>query len=457
MLKIKRTSQLVARDVPYIMHPKQAIQTLRQRYGVSDHRDFASCHLHEQYRTHSIEFPYVRANDIEEGRIILLMSVAQHYAVNSKGTVRNFLPSTLEFKVRHLLGQPRKENIHQEQAYFAEVKALLEDQFPMPLEAAKVVEKPKAITESTSFVNKSPNTQTLKAAQASAHDYWEDMADSAVEEGGLLGFPKYLGSKTMGALADIGHGIGQSVDALVHNPEESVSGIAKGVANFGPEAFNLATDGVKTVADGYSLLSDSVLGTDTEGFRNSAPYKIDPIFELNEAEVGANLIAGLGAGMVTKLPKAGKAKDLTDTIPDADATPSNNALRQTGGGGFIDTADELYDAIRASDTDVGTIAIHTGIKPENIQKVKDHVFYNEHLLDKYVDYGIPAERARFESDLNQAQAWQRLEKGTYTDADIDWLKHEAAERWYEIRHNSGYTDAHNAAERKWTGNPWGEK
>jgi hypothetical protein len=169
--------------------------------------------------------------------------------------------------------------VHQEHAYFAEVKALLEDQYPMSLETAKVGEKPKAITESTSFVNKSPNTQALKAAQTSAQNYWEDMADSAVEEGGVLGFPKYLGSLTMGALADIGHGIGQSVDALVHNPEESISGIAKGVANFGPEAFNLATDGAKTVADGYSLLSGSVLGIDTEGFRNSTPYKIDTIFE----------------------------------------------------------------------------------------------------------------------------------------------------------------------------------
>jgi hypothetical protein len=36
---------------------------------------------------------------------------------------------------------------------------------------------------------------------------------------------------------------------------------------------------------------------------------------------------------------------------------------------LIDPADELYDAIRASETDVGTIAANTGIKPQNIQKV----------------------------------------------------------------------------------------
>ena len=213
-MKIKRTAQLVARDVPYIVQPKKALQTLRQRYGVSDHRDLASSHLFEQFKTNSIEFPYVRANDIEDGRVVVLLSTAQYYAVDSKGTVRSFLPSILEFKVRHLLGQPRKENVHQEQAYFAEVKALLEDQYPMSLETAKVAEKPKAMTESTSFVNKSPNTQALKAAQTSAQDYWEGMADSAVEEGGVLGFPKYLGSKAMGALANVGHGVIQSVGDL---------------------------------------------------------------------------------------------------------------------------------------------------------------------------------------------------------------------------------------------------
>ncbi len=114
----------------------------------------------------------------------------------------------------------------------------------------------------------------------------------------------------------------------------------------------------------------------------------------------------------------------------------------------------IYDAIRVSGTDVSAIA-STGIKPQNIQKVKDHVFYNEHLLDRYVDYGIPADRARFDSDLTQANAWFRLESGTHTQADINWLIHETAERWFELKHNSGYSAAHNAAEKRWPENPWG--
>jgi ORF311 len=34
------------------------------------------------------------------------------------------------------------------------------------------------------------------------------------------------------------------------------------------------------------------------------------------------------------------------------------------------------------------------------------------------------------------------------------MKHEIAERWYEKKHDSGYSAAHEAAEKKWTGNPW---
>ncbi len=129
-------------------------------------------------------------------------------------------------------------------------------------------------------------------------------------------------------------------------------------------------------------------------------------------------------------------------------------MKQTGGGGYTASADDLYDAIRASDSDVSSIASSTGFKPENIQKVKDHVFHNQHLLDRYVDQGIPATVGKFDSTIEQAQAWNRLEKGTHTDADITWLKHETAERWYEHKYNSGYNAAHERVDWRWSGFPW---
>jgi len=51
-----------------------------------------------------------------------------------------------------------------------------------------------------------------------------------------------------------------------------------------------------------------------------------------------------------------------------------NGGRQTGSGGFSGSADDLYDGIRSSSTDVNAIAKNTNIKPINIQKVKDHHF-----------------------------------------------------------------------------------
>jgi hypothetical protein len=99
--------------------------------------------------------------------------------------------------------------------------------------------------------------------------------------------------------------------------------------------------------------------------------------------------------------------------------------------------------------DVRAIAESTGFKPQNIQKVKNHLFYDEHLLDRYVDYGIPAQMKRFDSDLAIANAWKRLEIGTHTVDDIKLLKHETAEAWYMRKHGPGYTKAHNAADKRY--------
>lgn len=156
-------------------------------------------------------------------------------------------------------------------------------------------------------------------------------------------------------------------------------------------------------------------------------------------------------GFSTKKPAS---SDFADAAKGRWEQENNDRYKQTGGGSNSSSADELYEEIRNNTKDIYDIAKNTGYKVQNIQKIKDHVFYNEHLLDKYVDYGIPPIRARFDSDINQAQAWKRLEQGNFTKEDTTWMKHEIAERWYEKKHDSGYSAAHEAAEKKWTGNPW---
>jgi hypothetical protein len=49
--------------------------------------------------------------------------------------------------------------------------------------------------------------------------------------------------------------------------------------------------------------------------------------------------------------------------------------------------------------------------------VKDHIFHEAHLLDRYVDVGVPAEMRRFDSELGIANVWKRSEQGTFTDLE----------------------------------------
>ncbi len=122
---------------------------------------------------------------------------------------------------------------------------------------------------------------------------------------------------------------------------------------------------------------------------------------------------------------------------------------QTGTGTLIDSADEAYEAIRASTTDVAEIAASTGFKEANISKIKQHLFEKEHLLDRYVDYGEPARIGRFDSDRGVADAWERLRSGNQTAVDVQLLKHETAEAWYMRQHGEGYNAAHSAASRRY--------
>jgi hypothetical protein len=123
-------------------------------------------------------------------------------------------------------------------------------------------------------------------------------------------------------------------------------------------------------------------------------------------------------------------------------------LPATGAGGFTGPADAAYDAIRASTTDVEAIARNTGIKAKNIQKVKDHLFYEEHLLDRYADMGEPGVMQRFDSDAGIAAAWKRLADGNFTEADLQLLRHETAEAWYMRKNGPSYNAAHNAAQKR---------
>ena len=74
-------------------------------------------------------------------------------------------------------------------------------------------------------------------------------------------------------------------------------------------------------------------------------------------------------------------------------------------------------------------------------------------MDRYVPLE-PAEFKQFDPDLQQAMAWKRLEQGTHTPDDINWIKHEFAEQNYEKKYGPGYSEAHDYAQSRFDGAPW---
>ena len=132
-----------------------------------------------------------------------------------------------------------------------------------------------------------------------------------------------------------------------------------------------------------------------------------------------------------------------------------NSYRQSADELQFLLAEKVYDSIRESDTDICDIAQNLGFKADNIKNVKDHVFNNEHNLDRYGPDDI--EHKRFDATLQQALAWKRLESGIHTQDDITWIKHECAERHHELKYGSGYSEAHDRAQSRYDGYPWDDK
>ncbi|MBB2940910.1 hypothetical protein FB565_000614 [Actinoplanes lutulentus] len=107
-------------------------------------------------------------------------------------------------------------------------------------------------------------------------------------------------------------------------------------------------------------------------------------------------------------------------------------------------ADEAYDEIRRGDDELPAIAATArehGFTPEDIRRVKNHLFREEHLLDSYSD----GEMGRFDANPRIAEAWHRLAEGQPHPADLDLLRHERHEAEFMARTGDlSYRRAHAA-------------
>ena len=105
-------------------------------------------------------------------------------------------------------------------------------------------------------------------------------------------------------------------------------------------------------------------------------------------------------------------------------------------------AERYYESIRNSKKKdiVETVAANSGISPEYVSKMYDHLFVNEYDLDKG--------HTRFDSDYYIAESVQRLREGkNIQNHDMTLVYHEAME--YDLMNTDGlgYEEAHEIANR----------
>ena len=100
-------------------------------------------------------------------------------------------------------------------------------------------------------------------------------------------------------------------------------------------------------------------------------------------------------------------------------------------------AERYYGLVRSMTTDVAKIAENTDFSEEDVKKIKDYVFIDEHDLD----YG----KDRFFPDYDMAESWQRLIEGKAEPHDITLLNHELMELGL-VEKGYSISDAHKITE-----------
>lgn len=114
-------------------------------------------------------------------------------------------------------------------------------------------------------------------------------------------------------------------------------------------------------------------------------------------------------------------------------------------------ADKKYEEIRKWTDDIERISQNTGMSPKKIERVKNHLFHEEHVLthQKTLEDYI----GRFGSDEEIAAAWDRLYRGDFIKNDIKLLEHEYFESRFERKYNVKNSIAHESTQKP-KGRPW---
>lgn len=100
-------------------------------------------------------------------------------------------------------------------------------------------------------------------------------------------------------------------------------------------------------------------------------------------------------------------------------------------------AEMMYETFRNITSDVFKISTITGHTQGEIQRVKNHIFFNE--------YELADGKHRFASDFDQAQSWDRLRNGEPLEHDLIMIEHELIEERLMREQGLSYDEAHEKA------------
>jgi hypothetical protein len=110
---------------------------------------------------------------------------------------------------------------------------------------------------------------------------------------------------------------------------------------------------------------------------------------------------------------------------------------------YEEQAKKFYKKCLQDNSDVDKISNNTGFSRQNIEKIKKHIMIKEH---RFEDGTV----RKFDVNIDQALAWQRLIEGTdIRDSDILLLNHELRELEYMATTNCVYEVAHAYSNEKY--------
>ena len=259
-----------------------------------------------------------------------------------------------------------------------------------------------------------------------------------------------LSATVTGAISDYSSGDVRSVEEAIRDISiATISGAITG-------AIGVRFPGMNRLVEGGI---DAGLGIAQRGayavLDGDMPWKEKLAYMFDPGQMTVDFISGVVIGEVVDRAVPWLTNRFSTKSPEIESGTVPKTRLETGGRNLDglsvdellaldDEAARLYEIIRNSSDDVARISSQTGIPEWKIQKIKDYVFNNDHVLRDRV--------GRFDPDIEIADAWERLMNGTYNQNDLDLLIHEYYEHRFEEFFGTDYETAHNRTVE--TGRVW---